>query len=143
MRRVAALFAAPPVECGTVAWLAERKEMILSGLPSGLTLAAYSGATLRLPSRRAAMCCCCHVLPSWGLCIAKQMLVTLPFVLLLLDYWPLGKRATAGPASEDDRGMPLHGSFSLAGVLVEKVPLAAAMAASSYTCDHFGRNLGY
>ncbi len=83
----AAMFGVHPAHVESVAWIAERKD-VLSGLFFVLTLAAYV-AHVRRPGRFTfaavigAFAC--------GL-LAKPMLVTLPFVLLLLDVWPLGRR---------------------------------------------------
>jgi len=81
---VAALFALHPLHVESVAWIAERKD-VLSAFFWMLTLYAYAAYVVRPgPIRYAlsllAFCC--------GL-MAKPMLVTLPLVLLLLDYWPL------------------------------------------------------
>ena len=83
---VAALFALHPLNVESVAWVAERKN-VLSTLFWLLTMAAYVGYVRK---------------PHWGRYLgmtgifvlglmAKPMLVTLPCVLLLLDYWPLGR----------------------------------------------------
>ena len=89
---VAALFAVHPLHVESVAWVAERKDA-LSGSFFMLTLWLYSryvrqpGSHLRLAAVVAAFL--------FGL-LAKPMLVTLPFVLLLVDFWPLnrlGRRA--------------------------------------------------
>jgi len=82
----AAVFAIHPLRVESVAWIAERKD-VLSGVFFMLTLLAYLHYT-RLPSVRRylvvvfALAC--------GL-MSKPMVVTLPFVLLLLDYWPLDR----------------------------------------------------
>ncbi|HEX4146270.1 MAG TPA: tetratricopeptide repeat protein [Pirellulales bacterium] len=83
---VAAVFAVHPQHVESVAWVAERRD-VLSGLFFMLTLASYAWYVER-PSRwRYAAVATCFVL---GL-MAKPMLVTLPPLLLLLDYWPLGR----------------------------------------------------
>ncbi len=83
----AALFAVHPLRVESVAWVAERKD-VLSGLFFVLTLGAYLGYVRHRFSwgRYLAV----MVFFAVGL-MAKPMLVTLPFVLLLLDYWPLGR----------------------------------------------------
>src|SRR5665213_1132266 len=86
---VAALFAIHPLHVESVAWVAERKDT-LSGLFFMLTLWAYARAKLRAP--HSPLCTqnwLVLVFFTLGL-MSKPMLVTLPFVLLLLDYWPLG-----------------------------------------------------
>jgi tetratricopeptide (TPR) repeat protein len=81
---VAALFALHPLHVESVAWVAERKD-VLSGLFWILTLAAYVLYTEKPSVLRYGIM---FVLFGLGL-MAKPMLVTLPLVLLLLDYWPL------------------------------------------------------
>ena len=81
---VAAVFAVHPLRAESVAWIAERKD-VLSGMFFMLTLWAYL-YYVRQPSRgRYAVMA---VLFGLGL-LSKNMLVTLPLVLLLLDWWPL------------------------------------------------------
>ena len=89
---VATLFAIHPLHVESVAWVAERKD-VLSGLFFMLTLAAYMGYVRRPFSLLRYLLV--TVLFALGL-MAKPMLVTLPFVLLLLDYWPLGRWQRAG-----------------------------------------------
>ncbi len=85
---VAALFAIHPLRVESVAWISERKD-VLSGLFFMLTLLAYAGY-----ARRPSVLRCFWVVLAYALgLLAKPMLVTLPFVLLLLDYWPLGRLA--------------------------------------------------
>ena len=85
---VAALFAVHPLHVESVAWVAERKD-VLSGFFWMLTLWAYVGYARR-PA--AARYLAVLVLFVCGLA-SKPMVVTLPFVLLLLDVWPLGRTA--------------------------------------------------
>ena len=84
---VAAVFAIHPLRAESVAWVSERKD-VLSGLFFMLILAAYLGYARRPFSL--ARYLVVVVLFALGL-MAKPMLVTLPFLLLLLDYWPLGR----------------------------------------------------
>jgi tetratricopeptide (TPR) repeat protein len=83
---VAALFALHPMHVESVAWAAERKDTLAAffGL---LTLLAYARYVEASSWKRYALVALCLGL---GL-MAKPMLVTWPFVLLLLDYWPLGR----------------------------------------------------
>jgi tetratricopeptide (TPR) repeat protein len=104
---VAALFAIHPLHVESVAWIAERKD-VLSTLFWLLTTAAWLHW---LASRTLARYVLVLALFALGL-MAKPMLVTLPFTLLLLDYWPL-ERATVLP------------------LWTEKLPLFALSAASS------------
>ena len=84
---VAAVFAVHPLRVESVAWVAERKD-VLSGLLFMLTLWLYA----RYAERPASWGRYLAVIGSFALGLtAKPMLVTLPFVLLLLDYWPLGR----------------------------------------------------
>jgi Tfp pilus assembly protein PilF len=107
---VAALFALHPLHVESVAWISERKDT-LSTLFAALTLAAYAVYARRPGVLRYLLVAVPFAL---GL-MAKSMLVTLPFVLLLLDYWPL--RRLGGPAAAALR-------------LAEKVPLLVLAAAS-------------
>jgi hypothetical protein len=81
---VAALFALHPLHVESVAWVAERKD-VLSTFFWMLTMGMYVSYVGRPRLARYVGLLCCFAL---GL-MAKPMLVTLPFVLLLLDYWPL------------------------------------------------------
>ena len=86
---VAAIFALHPLQVESVAWAAERKT-VLSGLFWLLTMAAYIHYTKRPGTARYIL-----LFLVYGLCImTKPVVVTLPFVLLLLDYWPLGRIET-------------------------------------------------
>ena len=81
---VAAVFAVHPLHVESVAWVAERKD-VLSGLFWLLTMGAYAFYVERPGYRRFFLALLFFIL---GL-MSKPMLVTLPFVLLLLDFWPL------------------------------------------------------
>ena len=81
---VAALFAIHPLHVESVAWITERKD-VLSTFFWMLTMGAYSYYVEHPGFRRYSLVLLFFIL---GL-MAKPMLVTLPFVLLLLDYWPL------------------------------------------------------
>ena len=119
---VAALFALHPFNVESVAWVAERKNL-LSTFFFLLALAAY-GRYARQPSlwRYAVLA----GLFALGLA-AKPMVITLPFVLLLLDYWPLGRIlgwSTPSPT------FPLP-QAPWPRLLLEKVPLLALSAGSA------------
>ena len=105
---VAAVFAVHPLHVESVAWLSERKGL-LSGLFFVLTLGAYVQYVRRrsLPVRCLAYLAML-VFFALGL-MSKPMLVTLPFVLLLLDYWPLGRMSTpwSGHSCLPGRSRPL------------------------------------
>jgi Flp pilus assembly protein TadD len=111
---VAAVFAIHPLHVESVAWIAERRD-VLSGLFFMLTLGAYAG----------------YVRHRWSLgryltvalmlalaLMSKPMVVTLPLVLLLLDYWPLKRFTQSG-----GRLVPWR-------LIVEKVPLLALSGAA-------------
>ena len=88
---VAAVFALHPLHVQSVAWVAERKD-VLSAFFWALTLLAYHRYSVRPNSLRYL-----GVLFAFGLgLLAKPMLVTLPFLLLLLDRWPLGRSEPLG-----------------------------------------------
>lgn len=112
---VAAVFAVHPLRVESVAWIAERKD-VLSGLFFVLTLWAYARYA-RAPGSvlRYALVVVCFTL---GL-MSKPMLVTLPFVLLLLDYWPLRRFAASS-------GLNTPATRRL---VLEKVPLLLLSAA--------------
>lgn len=121
---VATLFAVHPLNVECVAWAAERKS-VLSTLLFFLALGAY-GWYARKPSiGRYAMVAGFFAL---GL-MAKPMVITLPLVLLLLDYWPLQRIEPGTPPRERweiSRRRPLM-------LFVEKVPLLFLSAASAVT----------
>jgi len=105
----AAFFALHPLRVESVAWISERKD-VLSALFFFATLWAYSLYTQIGPWRRLAYALAL-VLFALGL-MAKPMLVTLPFILFLIDVWPL--RRTISPAAS----------------ILEKIPFVAMSAAS-------------
>jgi tetratricopeptide (TPR) repeat protein len=93
---VTALFAIHPLRAESVAWVSERKD-VLSGLFFVLTLLAYSTYVRQLKeasSQRHLYYILTIALFACGL-MSKPMLVTLPFVLLLLDYWPFQRISQA------------------------------------------------
>ena len=89
---VAAVFAVHPLRAESVAWVSERKD-VLSGLFFMLTLWAYVGYVEKQKAenrKQKYYYGLALVFFALGL-MAKSMVATLPFVLLLLDYWPLGR----------------------------------------------------
>ncbi|CAN5559755.1 hypothetical protein BH20VER1_BH20VER1_05780 [soil metagenome] len=86
---IAAVFAIHPLRVESVAWVAERKD-VLSGLFFVLTLAAYTRYATRPAIHRYLLVVAVF---ACGL-ISKQMLVTVPLLLLLLDVWPLRRNET-------------------------------------------------
>ena len=135
---VAALFALHPINVESVAWISERKNL-LSMLFFLLALGAYRWYVREPRTSRYAVVATLFAL---GL-MAKPQVITLPFVLLLWDYWPLRRMAIAGDqaadASDDgpvlaenrlERGtLPLRSFSWLVG---EKLPLFALCGASAF-----------
>ena len=122
---VAAVFAIHPLGVESVAWVAERKD-VLSGLFFMLTLWAYMRYTQKQAARSQSPFS--FVLsPAYWLALllfalglmSKPMLVTLPLVLLLLDYWPLRRFAM-----DDSR-------FTIGQLACEKIPFLLLAAADS------------
>ncbi|MGZ4987208.1 MAG: tetratricopeptide repeat protein [Limisphaerales bacterium] len=115
---VAALFGLHPLRAESVAWISERKD-VLSVFFFMLTLLAYVHY-VRLRATRN------NVVPAYALVLglfslgllAKPMLVTLPFVLLLLDFWPLNRVSSVRAARS---------------LVVEKIPMFLVSAAASVT----------
>ena len=123
---VAAVFAIHPLRVESVAWVAERKD-VLSGLFFMLTLWAYTRYVQ--DARSAVRYLVVLALFALGL-LCKPSIVTLPFVMLLLDYWPLrrfGNGTTAGGKLANRRG----GFSVFARLVVEKTPFFALSAAAS------------
>jgi Tfp pilus assembly protein PilF len=110
---MAALFAIHPLHVESVAWIMERKG-VLSTLFWLLTIGLYASYARHLSLRRYGWVCVTFLL---GL-MSKPMLVTLPLVLLLLDYWPLRRLRVGDPV----------GTRRL---IIEKIPLFALSGAVS------------
>ncbi|MBZ5498531.1 MAG: tetratricopeptide repeat protein [Acidobacteriia bacterium] len=128
---VAALFALHPLHVESVAWIAERKD-VLSTLFWLLTLWAYT-RYVRNPGRNRYLLML--FLFGFGL-MAKPMLVTLPFVLLLLDFWPLRRFALDLPVRKGSARPPAPSIINrflvpVLPLLREKIPLFLLAAASS------------
>ncbi|MDM8551661.1 tetratricopeptide repeat protein [Desulfobacterales bacterium HSG2] len=125
---VAALFALHPLHVESVAWVSERKD-VLCTLFWLLTMGSYIRYVEQPGLNRYLPVLLFFVL---GL-MAKPMLITLPFVLLLLDYWPLNRLpvvscqlSVEGASDVQTSGFKLHAS-----VLWEKIPLFALAAISA------------
>jgi hypothetical protein len=110
----AALFAVHPLRVESVAWVAERKD-VLSGLFFMLCLLAYVRYVRKPGTARYLVVAAIF---SLGL-MAKPMLVTLPALLLLIDYWPLGRLS------------PSKASGGLLRLTAEKMPLLILSVASA------------
>lgn len=118
---VAALFALHPINVESVAWIAERKT-VLSMFFLLLTLAAYAWYVSRPTAGRYISVVVPYAL---GLA-AKPMIVTLPFLLMLLDYWPLQRIKGMDATS---RAFPAP-QRPWARLVLEKLPLLALSTAS-------------
>jgi Tfp pilus assembly protein PilF len=127
---VAGLFAVHPLRVESVAWVAERKDVLSTcfGLLAIWTYTKYAQekASARIGAKRAqhsrtvvyyVLAFVCFVFSL----MSKPMLVTLPFLLLLLDYWPLGRLETS---SENLPRVPFW--------LLDKIPFLIGSAVSSW-----------
>ena len=122
---VAAAFALHPLNVQAVAWVSARKD-VLSGLFGLLAVAAYAGYARRGGPGRYLLAA---ALLALGL-MAKPMLVTLPLLFLLLDYWPLG-RMRGAPADRAPATRRHAVQRPLGSLVIEKLPLLALSLASS------------
>jgi Flp pilus assembly protein TadD len=136
---VAALFAVHPLHVESVAWVAERKD-VLSALFWMLTLWSYVSYVRQPRWNRYVLVLVCFAL---GL-MAKPMLVTLPFVLLLLDYWPLERVTRERAVGRDGRVRRVSDQRRVwVSLMREKAPLFALAAASSVVTFVAQRSAGY
>ena len=110
---VASLFAIHPLHVESVAWISERKD-VLSTLFWMLTMWSYTFYVKAPDIKRYILV---FLFLALGL-MSKPMLVTLPFVLILLDYWPLGR-------------IRIHSRKSISHIFIEKIPLFVLVAISS------------
>ena len=125
---VAVCFAFHPLHVESVAWIAERKD-VLSALFWILTLIFYGSYA---KEGRRIMYLLSLAAFALGL-MAKPMLVTIPFVLLLMDYWPL-ERLKIRPffrSEPDSRQQDYSSSCHLSALLLEKVPFLLLAAGCS------------
>jgi len=128
---VAALFALHPQHVESVAWISERKD-VLSTLLGMLALVAYARYV-----RRPGVWRYLPVAALFALALlAKPMMVTLPLVMLLMDWWPLGRtkfQVSRSKFQVEEGGLPsptLNSSLSAFHLVIEKLPLFALAAAS-------------
>ena len=143
---VAAFFALHPLRVESVAWIAERKD-VLSTFFCLLTLLAYGRWVARPGAGRFALVFAGLAL---GL-MSKAMVITLPFLLVLLDAWPLGRLAgvrriaPAGTGAQAPPRKAVAGSAParpLGGLIVEKWPLFALVAVVSVVAFATQRSCG-
>lgn len=128
---VAAVFALHPLRVESVAWVAERKD-VLSTFFWMLALWAYVRYAERPGVGRYLWVVWFFVL---GL-MAKPMVVTLPLVLLLLDFWPLGRTPWVAPARQG------FSKADLRRLVLEKLPLLALATAAGVTTYRVSRSVG-
>ena len=125
---VAALFALHPLHVESVAWAAERKD-VLSTLFAFTAIWAYVRYAEKPNFLRYGLV---FLLFALGL-MAKPMLVTLPIILLLMDYWPLRRfPAPQKPRTKHQAPSSKHQALSTMNLVLEKIPLLALSAGSSF-----------
>jgi protein O-mannosyl-transferase len=139
---VAALFAVHPINVETVVWVAERKNLLsmfffllalgayrwYASTPTSATAALVVGPGAR--ERQVGRYAVVVFLYVLGL-MAKPQVITLPFVLLLWDYWPL-RRMFAGEEKPDTQASAIIPAKSFSWLVLEKVPLLVLSAASAF-----------
>ena len=125
---VAALFAWHPLHVESVAWVTERKD-VLSTFFFMLAMLSYVHYAKRASISKYLLLLIAF---AFGL-MAKPMVVTLPFVLLLMDYWPLGRFQFGQPDDRYHRESHSRGqgTFSAVVLIREKLPLFALAAVVS------------
>jgi tetratricopeptide (TPR) repeat protein len=126
---IAAIFALHPLHVESVAWIAERKD-VLSAFFWMLTLWSYIRYTRRPAFNRYLWVIIFFI---FGL-MSKPMVVTLPFVLLLMDYWPLNRVQFQSLDAKETKAQVIR-------LLVEKIPLFIFIPISSIF-TYFAQNHG-
>ena len=133
---IAAVFALHPVQVESVAWAAERKT-VLSGLFWFLTISVYIWYTKRPSTGRYIL-----LFLVFGLCtMTKPVVVTLPFALLLLDYWPLDRVKWELSVKPSAPNTQTPRKISVALLIIEKIPLlllSAILAAATVISQQSG-----
>ncbi len=124
---VAALFALHPMNVESVAWIAERKNL-LSMFFLLLTLGAYRWYASKPRLGRYLVVAMLFAL---GL-MSKPQVVTLPFILLLWDYWPLGRMFAGENQSASTASDAIIPAKSFSWLVLEKLPLLAFSAVSAF-----------
>lgn len=126
---VTAFFAFHPLQVESVAWVAERKNL-LSGFFWLLTMAAYIHYTKKTAISRYLLVCAVFIMAL----MSKPVTVTLPFAFLLLDFWPLERFQFHGRDKTP-------GKFTAVRLVIEKVPmlfLSAAVCVITVIVQHGG-----
>ncbi len=143
---VAAVFAIHPLRVESVAWVAERKD-VLSAVFFMFTLLCYAKAVTRNKGQVTGTSIApasflsrvtCHLSPFYWLAVvffalglmSKPMLVTLPFVLLLLDYWPLQRFNASTLQRSNTPTLQRSITPTLQRLLIEKTPFFVLSAAA-------------
>ena len=138
---VAALFAIHPLHVESVAWISERKDL-LSAVFFMLTLGAYIRYVYKLSFTSYILVL---LVFAFGL-MSKPMLVTVPFVLLLLDYWPLKRFEPEAPVKLGQQRR-VEDRESIRRILLEKIPLLllsfGSCAATLFAQRHFIDPIGH
>lgn len=138
---VAAVFALHPLHVESVAWIAERKD-VLSGFFWMLTIAAYVQYAKRPDIKKYLPVVLFFCL---GL-MSKPMTATLPFVLLLLDWWPLERyQNKIGASPKSKQAKPIYQKASFGSLIREKIPvfaLAAILSAITFAVQQKGKPTG-
>jgi hypothetical protein len=131
---VAAVFALHPLHVESVAWASERKD-VLSGAFFALTLLAYARYAEEPSSRRMAV-----VAAFLGLgLLSKSVLVTAPFALVLIDYWPLGRiRRTDGSALPDSGRLRIAFAEKWRSAFARRMRSTATASTWSTPCGRSG-----
>jgi tetratricopeptide (TPR) repeat protein len=128
---VAALFACHPMHIQSVAWISERKD-VLSGFFAMLTLWAYARyvkkSKVQSPKSKV-FYGLALVFFALGL-MSKPMLVTLPVIMLLLDFWPLNRWRTAIPDKQKPKSNLAEFIKTWRPLIVEKIPMFLLCLAS-------------
>ena len=127
---VALLFSIHPMHVESVAWVAERKD-VLSGVFWMLTMLSYGWYAKSPRIGRYLLVVMCYAL---GL-LTKPMLVSLPLVLLLLDFWPLRRMMRSNPQAPRLWGMKWN-------LVLEKIPLLVMATVSCFITYIAQRNTG-
>ncbi|MGA1791485.1 MAG: tetratricopeptide repeat protein [bacterium] len=136
---VAFLFALHPLRVESVAWVTERKDL-LSSLFFLLTIWAYANY-IKGPNYKRYIPV--FIFFALGL-MAKPMIVTLPFILLFLDYWPLGRFGSEGVSGMSNiTGMNYIKRTSMGFLVLEKIPLFLLSALTGLMTLSACKDLGY